>query len=88
MIGPDYTLRVTLTASSRPVSLAFVDAPSLSTGVRNVEFGFGALEVGDRATAAGHIQVVKTDRSLLQPSPNRAAVSNDTDEPSRREASH
>jgi hypothetical protein len=59
MIGPDFTVRVTLTASSRPMSLAFVDAPSLSTGVRNVEFGFGALKIGERASAAGHIQILK-----------------------------
>jgi hypothetical protein len=60
MIGPNYTVRVTLTKSSRPMSLAFVDAPSLSTGVRNVEFGFGALKVGDRASASGYVQVYKT----------------------------
>ena len=61
MIGPDFTVRVTLTENSRPMSIAFVDAPSLSTGVRNVEFGFGALKVGDRATVAGYIQVFKSD---------------------------
>ncbi len=61
MIGPDYTVRVTLTANSRPMSLAFVDAPSLSTGVRNVEFGFGAFKVGDKATAAGYIHAFKPD---------------------------
>jgi hypothetical protein len=61
MIGPKYSLRVTLTTSSRRMSLAFVDAPSLSTGVRNVEFGFGELKVGDWATAAGHIQILKTN---------------------------
>jgi hypothetical protein len=60
MIGRDYTVRVTLTASSRPMSLAFVDAPSLSTGVRNVEFGFGGFKVGEKATAAGCIQVLQT----------------------------
>ena len=60
MIGPDFTVRVTLTSSSRPMSLAFVDAPSLSTGVRNVEFGFGALKLGDQATATGHIQITKS----------------------------
>src|SRR6201999_4184840 len=60
MIGPAFTVRVTLTDSSRPMSLAFVDAPSLSTGVRNVEFGFGDLTIGDQATATGHIQITKT----------------------------
>jgi hypothetical protein len=59
MIGPDFTVRVTLTASSRPMSLAFVDAASLSTGVRNVEFGFGAFKVNEQATATGFIQVLK-----------------------------
>jgi hypothetical protein len=77
MIGPDFTVRVTITKSSRPMSLAFVDAPSLSTGVRNVEFGFGALKVGERATATGHIQVFKTDRALLKLIPGRDAASND-----------
>jgi len=61
MIGPEYTVRVTITKSSRPMSLAFVDAPSLSTGVRNVEFGFGSLKVGERATASGYIQVFKSE---------------------------
>jgi hypothetical protein len=62
MIGPDFTVRVTLTKSSRPMSLAFVDAPSLSTGVRNVEFGFGAMKVGEQATTNGYVQVYKTPR--------------------------
>ncbi len=57
MIGPDFTVRVVIATSSRPLTLAFVDAPSLSTGVRNVEFGFGRLAVGQRATASGYIQV-------------------------------
>ncbi len=61
MIGPDYTVRVTITNSSRPLSLSFVDAPSLSTGVRNVEFGFGSFAIGDRATASGYLEVEKTD---------------------------
>lgn len=69
MIGPDVTVRVTLTENSRPMSLAFVDAPSLSTGVRNVEFGFGSLKVSDRATAAGFIQVLKTQPGLIDPRP-------------------
>jgi hypothetical protein len=61
MIGPKYTVRVTLTSHSRPMSLAFVDAPSLSTGVRNVEFGFGAMKPCERATAAGFIQVMNSE---------------------------
>jgi hypothetical protein len=61
MIGPDYTVRVTITNSSRALSLSFVDAPSLSTGVRNVEFGFGAFAVGERATASGYLEIGKTD---------------------------
>jgi hypothetical protein len=65
MLGPDYTLRCTLTSSSRPMTLGFVDAPSLSTGVRNVEFGFGRFEIGDEATASGYIQLLETDRSLF-----------------------
>jgi hypothetical protein len=69
MMGPDYTLRFTLTSSSRPMSLAFVDAPSLSTGVRNVEFGFGEFKVGEQATAAGTIQLFKTDRRLFSKLP-------------------
>ncbi len=64
MIGPIYTVRITITKSSRPMSLAFVDAPSLSTGVRNVEFGFGRLAVGERASATGYIQVFKSAPSL------------------------
>jgi hypothetical protein len=61
MIGADYTVRVTITNSSRPLSLSFVDAPSLSTGVRNVEFGFGSFAVGGRATASGLVEVDKSD---------------------------
>jgi hypothetical protein len=72
MIGPDFTVRVTLTEQSRPMSLAFVDAPSLSTGVRNVEFGFGALKLGDRATAIGYIQVLKTQPGLIDTRPTAA----------------
>jgi hypothetical protein len=66
MIGPEYTVRVTIAGSSRPLSLAFVDAPSLSTGVRNVEFGFGGLAVGERASASGFVEVVKTDPQFLR----------------------
>lgn len=66
MIGPDYTVRVTITNSSRPLSLSFVDAPSLSTGVRNVEFGFGSFAVGERAAASGYLEVEKTDPQVLQ----------------------
>jgi hypothetical protein len=67
MIGPDYTVRVTIAKSSRPMFLAFVDAPSLSTGVRNVEFGFGALKVGERANATGDVQINKTSPAAESP---------------------
>jgi hypothetical protein len=66
MIGSDYTVRVTITNSSRPLSLSFVDAPSLSTGVRNVEFGFGSFATGDRATASGYLEIEKTDPRVLR----------------------
>jgi hypothetical protein len=70
MIGPDYTVRITLTSSSRPNrGVAFVNAPSLSTGVRNVEFGFGPVGKGQRATASGFIQVFRTDPALLAQPP-------------------
>lgn len=72
MIGPDYTVRVTLKSSSRPMSLAFVDAPTLSTGIRNVEFGFGSLAVGDKASATGFIQVFKTKPGAFDSRPNAA----------------
>jgi hypothetical protein len=45
--------------------LGFVDAPSLSTGVRNVEFSFGKFAVGDQATASGYVQLLETDRRLF-----------------------
>ena len=63
IIGVDYTIRVTMN-SSRPLSLAFVEAPGL--GVRNVEFGFiGGLPRGQKATVSGTIQTFRTDRALL-----------------------
>lgn len=64
-IGPDYTLRVTITKTSWPLSLAFVNAPFLSTGVRDVEFGFGPIGVGQRASASGFIDVYRTDPALF-----------------------
>jgi hypothetical protein len=65
MIGPDYTVRVTITSRSRPMGLAFVWAPSLSTGVTNVEFGFGAVRKGQSASASGYVEVYRTDPNLL-----------------------
>jgi len=70
MIGPDYTVRITLTSTSRPNrGVAFVNAPSLSTGIRNVEFGFGAVRVGESATASGFIEVSRTDPALFAQAP-------------------
>lgn len=67
MIGPKYTIRVTLNSSSRSMPLAFVNAPSLSTGDRDVEFSFGTVNAGSTATASGTIQVFRTDEALLRP---------------------
>jgi hypothetical protein len=69
MIGPDYTVRITVTSRSRPMSLAFVEAPSLSTGVRNVEFGLGRIRKGQSASVSGYIQVFKTDPALFSQAP-------------------
>lgn len=67
MIGPKYTVRVTINSSSRPMFLTFVNAPSLSTGDRDVEFSFGAVKAGATASASGTIQVFRTDETLLRP---------------------
>jgi hypothetical protein len=70
MIGPNYTVRITLEYTSKPnLGVAFVNAPFLSTGVRNVEFGFGRLEIGEVATARGYIDVYRTDPSLFRQNP-------------------
>lgn len=63
IVGVDYTIRVTLTKSSRPMNLFFVEAPGI--GVRNVEFSFGAVKKGETASASGTIQVFRTDASQL-----------------------
>lgn len=61
IISPDYTIRVTLTGTTRPMNLYFVNHPD----TRNVEFSWGAVNQGDRANVTGYIQVSKTDPSLL-----------------------
>lgn len=64
IVGVDYSIRVVITQRSRPLPLAFVEAPHL--GVRNVEFSFGAVRVGQSVSVAGYIQVFRTDASTLQ----------------------
>ena len=62
MIGPEVTVRVTMTSASRPISLGFVNAPLLGRGVRNVEFGcVGGFKKGESATFSGYIQVTRTN---------------------------
>ena len=65
IIGPDYTIRVTINDSSRPMDLFFVNAPGLATGVRDVEFSFGTVDPGTILTVSGSIQVSRTDPSLF-----------------------
>lgn len=66
MIGPEYTIRVTYTRHSRPSpGMAFVRAPNLSTGVHNVECGFGPVKRGEKLEAAGYIDVSRTPASLF-----------------------
>jgi hypothetical protein len=66
MIGPVYTIRVTITASSVPIGLFVVNAPGLGGGIRDLDFGFkGGLPAQQRRTASGTIQVFRTNPSLL-----------------------
>jgi hypothetical protein len=56
IISPQFTLRLTVTQSSRPMALFFVDHPD----TRNVEFSFGSVRTDDKATVSGNIRVSKT----------------------------
>ena len=61
IIKSDYTIRVTLTNSSRRMGLFFVDHPD----TRNVEFSFGAVRAGETARVSGYIQVSRTDPAIF-----------------------
>lgn len=61
IIGADYTIRVTLTRTSRRMALFFVNHPD----TRNVEFSFGRVAVGARATIAGRVEVYRTDPAVF-----------------------
>lgn len=65
IIGSQYTIRVTITKSSVPMGLSFVNAPGLGGGIRDVEFGFSGLPANQKRTASGVIQVFRTDSSIL-----------------------
>ncbi len=61
IIKSDYTIRVTLTNSSRNMGLFFVNHPD----TRNVEFSFGRVRRGEGASVSGSIQVSRTDPSIF-----------------------
>lgn len=61
IISPDYTIRVTLTGTTKPMNLFFVNHPD----TRNVEFSFGPVNIDYQANVTGYIQVTKTDPSIL-----------------------
>lgn len=65
IIGTKYTIRVTINSSTSPMGLAFVNAPQLGGGIRDVEFGFNGLTKSQIKKASGTIQVFRTDLSLL-----------------------
>jgi hypothetical protein len=66
MVGSEYTLRVTMTATSGARQLYFTNAPGLGGGIRDLDFGFqGGLPAGQSRTAAGIIQVFRTDPKML-----------------------
>lgn len=70
IIGPKYTIRVTITGSNSPVGLSFVNAPGLGGGIRDVEFGFqGGLPAQQQRTVSGVIQVFRTDPALFAQPP-------------------
>ena len=47
------------------MSLGFVNAPSLGSGIRDAEFGCGAVKAGQSASASGVIQVFRTEQRTL-----------------------
>ena len=69
IIGPKYTIRVTIQNPSRNMTPFFVNAPGLATGVRDVELSFGTVKANTTATVQGTIQVFRTDPKLLPQSP-------------------
>ncbi len=69
IIGPKYTIRVTISNPSQSMTPFFVNAPGLATGVRDVEFSFGTVRANTTATVQGTIQVFRTDQALLPQSP-------------------
>jgi hypothetical protein len=85
MIGPQYTLRLTITNSSAPMSLAFVNVPGLGGGVRDLEYGFvNGLPKNAQRSVSGVIQVFRTDTSLL-PATVYQAESNNFHQVGRRD---
>lgn len=69
LIGDKYTIRVTINNPSRPMQLFFVNAPGLATGVRDVEFSFGAVKPRTTLNVSGSIQVFRTDPQLFAQAP-------------------
>ena len=66
MIGPNYTLRLTITGFNAFTGLSFVNAPSLGGGIRDIEFGFlGGLPAQQVRTISGDIKVFKTNTTIL-----------------------
>lgn len=65
MIGPDYTVRYTVTSRSRNLGLFFVNSPGLGGGVNNVEFSFGGVSKGQTASMSGYIEVFLSDPALF-----------------------
>ncbi|MBI3230665.1 MAG: hypothetical protein HYZ45_10945 [Burkholderiales bacterium] len=63
IISDDYTIRITLTGTTKPGGqpLYFVNHPS----TRNVEYSFNSVPVGEKVNVSGYIQVFKTDPSIL-----------------------
>lgn len=60
IIGREYTLRVQLTGTTRPMGLFFVEHPELGGGVRNVEFSFGPMNPNETANVTDYIRVKRT----------------------------
>lgn len=60
MVGPDYTVRYTVTSSSKPMTLFFVYHPSLGKGVTNLEFSFGEVKKGQSVSMTGAVEVSRT----------------------------
>lgn len=65
IIGPNYTIRVTLTSKSRNMGLFWVNHPE----TRNVEWSFGRVNVRESATVSGYITVTRTNPEVFGQQP-------------------